>query len=242
MTIRRSHRRSTQADQDAVHGGSLRGSGAVDRLLAEASAPAHADEVAGMGAALAMFTYVAPRPRRNPVLSFVAKLLAVKAIAIGGAAALGGVALAAAAGVLPAPAQDFAHDALKAPAAESSTHPAAQASDHPSPSASPSPNLVGLCRAYGAGVGDAKGKAASSPAFTVLVTAAGGDEAVPAYCTTVLASAPGGKPTELPTQAQVHKPSSHPTGPPATHPTGPPATHPTGPPATHPNGPPATHP
>jgi hypothetical protein len=214
----------------------------IDRLLAEASAPAHADEVAGLAAALTVFNQLAPRPRRNPVLSFLAKLVAAKAIAIGAAAALGGVALAAAAGVLPAPAQNFAHDALKAPAADSSTHPAAQASDHPSPSASPSPNLIGLCRAYGAGVGDAKGKAASNPAFTALVTAAGSEEAVPAYCTTALASAPGGKPTALPTQAQGHQPSSHPTGPPATHPTGPPATHPTGPPATHPTGPPATHP
>jgi hypothetical protein len=213
----------------------------IDRLLAEASASAHADEVAGLAAALAMFTYIAPRPRRNPVLRVLAPLLAAKAIAIGGGAALGGVALAAAAGVLPAPAQDFAHDALKAPAAESSTHPALQASDHPSPSASPSPNLVGLCRAYGAGVADAKGKALSNPAFTALVTAAGGEEAVPAYCTTVLASAPGGKPTALPTQAQSHQPSSRPTGPPATHPSAP-TTHPTGPPATHPTGAPTTHP
>src|SRR5687768_14750146 len=197
MTIRRSHRRAARADQHAVVGGSLSGSEPIERLLAEASAPAHADEVAGLAAALSMFTHVAPRPRRNPVPRVLAKLLAAPVIAIGGAAALGGVALAAAAGVLPAPAQNFAHDALKAPAAESSTHPAAQASDHPSPSASPSPNLVGLCRAYGAGVGDAKGKALSSPAFTALVTAAGSEEAVPAYCTTTLAAAPGGKPTAL---------------------------------------------
>jgi len=221
----------------------------IDRLLAEASAPAHADEVAGLAAALTMFNHIAPRPRRNPVMRVLASLLAAKAIAVGAAAALGGVALAAAAGVLPAPAQNFAHDTLKAPAADASTHAAAQASDHPSPSASPSPNLIGLCRAYGAGAADAKGKALSNPAFTALVTAAGSEEAVPAYCTTALASAPGGKPTALPTQAQVHKPTSHPTGPPATHPTGPPATyptaptpHPTGPPATHPTGPPATHP
>lgn len=213
----------------------------IDRLLAEASAPAHADEVAGLAAALTMFNHITPRPRRNPVLSFVAKLLAAKAIAVGAAAALGGVALAAAAGVLPAPAQNFAHDALKAPAADSSTHAASQASDHPSPSASPSPNLIGLCRAYGAGVADAKGKALTNPAFTALVTAAGGEDAVPAYCTTVLADAPGGKPTALPSQAQGNQPSSHPTGPPATHPAAP-TTHPTGPPATHPTGEPTTHP
>ena len=53
------------------------------------------------------------------------------------------------------------------------------------------------------------------------------------------AAAPGGRPTALPTQAQAHKPSSHPTGPRDTHPAAP-TTHPTGPPTTHPTGAP-TH-
>jgi hypothetical protein len=236
MTSRRSRRQAARAHQDAVLRGAPSGSEAVDRLLAQASAPAHADEVVGLAAAVTMFAQITPR--RNPVLSTLAKLLAAKAIAIGGAAALGGVAVAAAAGALPAPVQDFAHDAVRAPAAESSTHPAPAVQELPtsssSPSASPSPNLIGLCRAYDAGVADANGKALSNPAFTALVIAAGGQEGVASYCTTVLAAAPDRKPTALPSQAQSHKPSSHPTGAPSTHPTGAPSTHPTAAPSTHP--------
>ena len=242
MTIRRSRHRAAQADQDAVHGGSLSGSEPIDRLLAEASAPAHADEVAGLGAALAMFTYVAPRPRRNPVLRVLAKLLAAKAIAIGGAAALGGVALAAAAGVLPAPAQDFAHDALKAPAAESSTHPANSGQRSPQsvrvPIAQPGWALPGLWRRsrrrQGKGPEQSclhcpghrrRRRGSSTGLLHDSARSCAGRKAN-------RAAHPGtGPQAELPPD----RPAGHaPDGPPATHPTGPPATHPTGAPTTHP--------
>lgn len=236
MTFRRTRRRAVADHQDPVLSGAASRSDALARLLADASAPAHADELAGLTAALTMFDHTSPRPRRNPVLSVLAKLLAAKALAaLAGTAAIGGVALAAAAGTLPTPVQDFAHDTLKAPPASSSTHVPKARHTHGS-SASPSPNPVGLCRAYNAGVAAAKGKALSNPAFTVLITAAGGEAAVPGYCTTLLAAAPGGRPTALPTQAQSHKPSSHPTGKPSSHPTGPPTSHPTAAPSPHATG------
>lgn len=216
---------------------------ALEQLLQDAAAPAHADELGGLAAALTAFSQT-PQPRRNRMTSLLAKLLAAKAAlaATGSAVAVSGIALAAATGSLPAPLQTAAHDNLGAPAAAS--HPTPSESDSPEPSDSatpepsdsaspepkgtPSPSLVGLCRAYGAGVATSHGKALDNPAFTVLITTAGGKDAVPAYCATLLAGAPGGKPTALPTHAQGHQPATHPTGKPASHPTGKPATHPTG--------------
>ena len=206
------------------------------RLLTDASAPAQPHELEGLPAALTAFHANRPDPRRSPVKSVLAKLLAAKVLAAtAGATAIGGVALAAATGSLPPSAQNAAHDLVGAPAASSTSDFGQQdtteqpdttsstASDAATPEATPSPSLIGLCRAYSAGVATSKGKALDNPAFTVLITAAGSKDAVPAYCTTLLATAPGGKPTALPTQAQ-----NHPSGKPATHPTGAPATHPAG--------------
>ena len=243
MSIRRPSRRHDRSDAVSWRTASD-ASPALQRLLDDASAPAHADELAGLAAALTAFAHT-PQPRRNHVTSLLAKLLAAKAAlaAAGSAAAVSGIALAAATGSLPAPLQNAAHDSLGAPAA-ATAHPTGKPtalptpteSESPEPQATPSPSLVGLCRAYGAGVADAKGKALENPAFTVLITTAGGKDAVPAYCTALLATAPGGRPTALPTQAQGHKPATHPTGKPATHPTGAPETHPTGAPDAHPTG------
>lgn len=245
MTTRRARRR---ADQDAVSW-AVASDPALDRLLREASAPAHADELAGLASALTAFAHTPPLPRRHPVSSFLVKLLAAKALAASaaGATALGGVALVAATGNLPAPLQDAAHQTFGAPSSTSShstdstdspdsTETPQATTDAATPTPTPSPNLVGLCRAYDAGVATAKGKALDNPAFTVLITAAGGKDGVTAYCTTLLATAPGGKPTALPTQAQGHKPTSHPTGKPDSVPGGAPATHPTGAPDSHPTG------
>lgn len=215
---------------------------ALARLLADASASAQPHEFEGLSAALTAFHAHRPDPRRSFVKPVLAKLLAVKALAVtASVAGLGGVALAAATGSLPPAAQNAAHDLVGAPAASSPSDAARQDASHkptaaPTPEATPSPSLVGLCRAYGAGVATAQGKALDNPAFTVLITAAGGEAGVPAYCTTLLATAPGGKPTALPTQAQSHKPETHPTNAPDTHPTGAPDTHPTGAPETHPTG------
>jgi hypothetical protein len=203
---------------------------ALEQLLADAAAPAHAGELTGLAAALTAFAQ-APTPRRTPMKSALAALLTAKALAAtAGAAAVGGVALAAATGTLPGTASPH------------TTTPPTHPSEHAS--ATPSPSLVGLCRAYQAGVKDAHGKALESAAFSVLTAAAGGADKVDAYCTTVLATAPGGRPTSLPTQATDHptgKPSDHPTGKPAdvppSHPGKPadvPPPHPTGSPSVVP--------
>jgi hypothetical protein len=231
---------------------------ALARLLADASAPAQSDELVGLSAALTAFSSSRPNPRRSPVKTLFAGLLAAKAalVATAAAASIGGIALAAATGSLPTAAQNAAHDLVHAPAAASahsaalddeteptsSETPSDTASPSPSAahSATPNPSLIGLCRAYGAGVATSHGKALDNPAFTVLISAAGGKDAVAAYCTTVLAAAPGGKPTALPTPTNTHKPVTHPTHPASpTHPTGAPITHPTGAPSPHPT---PTHP
>jgi hypothetical protein len=162
--------------------------------------------------------------------ALLANALAAKVL-IGavGAASLGGVSLAAASGDLPDGPQQAAHDLVGAPApGNSADHrqdgahrpspkPTTEASDEATPDATPSPSMVGLCRAFGAGNKDTHGKALDNPAFTVLITNAGGKAGVAAYCTTVLASAPGGKPAEHPTPAQSHKPAPHVTGAPDSH-------------------------
>jgi hypothetical protein len=233
--------------------GDMPADSALAHLLADASAPAQSDELVGLSAALTAFSASQPNPRRSPVKTLFAGLLAAKAAlaATAAAASIGGIALAAATGSLPTAAQNAAHDLVHAPAAASASAladdetepaPSEDPSDTSSPSpsaehsATPSPSLIGLCRAYGAGVATSHGKALDNPAFTVLITAAGGSkDGVAAYCTTLLADAPGGKPTSLPTPTNTHKPATHPAQP--AHPTGEPSTHPTGAPSPHPTKP-----
>ncbi|MBC7679377.1 MAG: hypothetical protein H7233_10355 [Pseudorhodobacter sp.] len=250
MTRRRAHDELRPTAQSA----------ALQRLLADASAPALPGELDGLSAATAAFTAT----RRKPVKTLIATLLAAKAVAASAATVtLGGVALAAASGALPPPAQNAAHDLVGAPAASSpattdtveptetpdanktpdttETSASTDSQEAPKASATPSPSLVGLCRAYGAGVATSAGKALANPAFTVLITAAKGQTNVPDYCATLLATAPGGRPTAKPTQATAHKPATHPAGKPTTHATGKPAPapapHATGKPATNGGGP-----
>jgi hypothetical protein len=97
------------------------------------------------------------------------------------------------------------------------------------PAAGPSPSLAGLCNVYRAGVGDNSGKALDNPAFTHLITVAGGKDKVAAYCAALLKTQPG--------EGQV---SSHPSGASATHhPSNARATHQ---PPTHPAGRSTAHP
>jgi hypothetical protein len=63
------------------------------------------------------------------------------------------------------------------------------------PNGSPSPNLRGLCTAFNAGVGENPGKALENPAFTVLITSAGGKDQVGTYCTALLATRSEAAPT-----------------------------------------------
>jgi hypothetical protein len=244
-------RRAREPEQGLLDG--MDADSALARLLADASAPAQPDELDGLSAALTAFSASQLRPRRSPVKTILASLLATKALAVTAAAAsIGGVALAAATGSLPPAAQNAAHNLVRAPAGAHSdgtddvnerTSPATiRATPSAKPSATPSPSLVGLCRAYSAGVATANGKALDNPAFTVLISAAGSKDAVTSYCIGVLDAAPGGKPTALPTQAQNHKPGSHHTGPPSSHPVGRSSSHPTGAPTSHPTGAPTSHP
>jgi hypothetical protein len=228
------------------------GSDPLADLLAATAVSARDDELAGEEAAVMAFrgARLSPTPelrRRSMVKTALAKLATAKAaialIALGG----GGVALAAGSGNLPGvgASNDHAagrpstsvtaseHASGSAAAAHGSKSAEASNSAEPSGSGSgtPSPNLRGLCTAFNAGAGSNPGKALDNPAFTVLITAAGGKDKVPDYCTTVLAAAPG-KSSAHPGEASSHgSPSTHPTGAPSTHPTGAPSTHPSGPPS-----------
>jgi hypothetical protein len=79
---------------------------------------------------------------------------------------------------------------------------------------SPSPSLVGLCHAVNAGNKDDHGKALENPAFTALITTAGGKEKVDAFCAALLASA-SAAPKEHPSHP-ADNPGDHGTGKPST--------------------------
>jgi hypothetical protein len=210
----------------------------ADALAALKARPA-SDELAGEAAALAEFEARVGGPvpvsrsrrRRHPLL---ASLLSARAAAAAAVAALslGGFATAAFAGALPAPAQQFAHHTIGAPAARDTdstgTHPDATAT--PAGPDATGPAAFGLCTAWA----HAKKHGTHSQqgvAFRNLAAAAGGASNVAAYCAAV--PHPGAS-------------SSHTAGPPASHRHGPPTSHPHGPPTSHPlphaAGKPTSHP
>ncbi|MFD0731556.1 hypothetical protein [Planotetraspora mira] len=244
MSTHRSHRIDRFTAERLLRGETA-GPDQLAKLLAAAAAPAERGELAGEEAAVAAFREahlvpaLQPRKRsmiKTALLKFVTLKVAAAALS---ATAVGGVALAAGTGHLPeslgGPAPSVrptaTHDTGKAPTA-GDKHPSASSSSSSSssPSPSPSPSLVGLCRAYQAGAGDNPGKALDNPAFTHLITVAGGKDKVAAYCADRLKTRAG------------KAPASHPTGAPKTHPTGAPKIHPTGAPKTHPTGAPSTRP
>jgi hypothetical protein len=134
-------------------------------------------------------------------VSFIATAIGTKvAIAALSLAALGGgTAVAAAAGVLPAPAQDFAHNALGAPSPSANETETPEATESPEATDAPTPEptataagpdatgpaAFGLCTAYTKG-----GLSTHSVAYGALKSAAiDGD--IAGYCSTVLADAHG---------------------------------------------------
>ncbi len=174
--------------------------------LSELAVPAFPGELAGEGAAVAAFQAAAhldpvTRPRRSSMLkSTLAKILTLKAAAVLAVTAAGGVALAASTGTLP---DLLDHSpSSSASAAHATGKPSAKPADKGTgpggASGSPSPNLDGLCHAYLAGAGADHGKALEDPAFTVLITTAGGKDKVDAYCSAVVANPPGNAPTSHP--------------------------------------------
>src|SRR6266571_2213219 len=196
--------------------------GPLGAYLAAAAAPGQPQELAGGPQAMAAFQAAHLQPaaqqrRTSMIKTWVAKLLTVKAAALLAATAAGGMALAATTGALPNP---LADTLSPAPATGRPTttpsHPGGR------PSVMPSASLLGLCHAYTAGAGADHGKALTDPAFTDLITAAGGTAEVTTFCATILASAHA---------------ASHPAGPAdTTHPTGPPTSTPAN---SHPTGPPS---
>ena len=243
-----SDHRGSRVDRDAAER-MLDGdpAGGAAGLLAAATAPAHAEELAGERAALAAFVAATrldpvPRQRRTSMLKIaLAKLLTVKAaaaaVAVVGA---GGIALAAGTGALPVELPDTA----KTPSvvSEAPAQPAGAPEDAGKggdPAGEPSPSMVGLCQAYLAEVGNAPGRALESPAFTALVDAAGGADSVGGFCQEQIARAKDGNggppsgvpaPPAAPEPATSHTPTDRPQ-PPTTRPTAP-----TGPPTGGPNG------
>lgn len=168
-------------------------------LLAAAAAPARDRELAGEQAAVAAFRdarlATAPARRRPRMLKIaLANLLSVKIAAVAATAA-GGIALAAAAGTLPGQQREEPAPATGTEiVATTTTAPTEKSKAHekkPDNSASPSPSLKGLCQAYTAGAGAERGKAHENPAFSALITAAGGADRVPAFCAEQLGDKPG---------------------------------------------------
>jgi hypothetical protein len=221
-------------------------------MLSSLRAPASPDELLREEDALTVFHRAhlarvhAPRAVRSTPKR--ARTGAKAALASAGVVAVLSSGFAFAAGHAP-----WSHPSAGAAASTHSgdpSHPAHPA--HPAhPSGGPThdashttgPNVHafgGLCRAYMSGNKAEHGKALASPAFTVLVTAAGGAGNVTAYCSTVTGGPSGSHPSHPahPTQAATPTHPAHPTHP--GHPTQAPSHpgHPTHP--THPSAP--THP
>lgn len=207
----------------------------VVALLAALTAAPENGELAGQARALATFRRrggMPAHPRRSarwrPRL--LTSLLTVKAAAA--AIALGGVAVAAYAGVLPAPAQHFAHNVIGAPSPKTSHSPASPQATPSGPNAA-GPAAFGLCTAYAHAKahGTATQKAV---AFRNLAAAAGGAANIAGYCAAVPHP---GKPTSAPSG----KGASHSSGKPTSHPTGPPSSLPTPHAPGKPSGVPTAH-
>jgi hypothetical protein len=133
------------------------------------------------------------------------RIATLVALATAGAAASGGIALAAASApsepgrTLPAVAASQAQ-AHAAPVLDQ--HPAGKpdtaGKDSHAPHGTPNPNLNGLCHAWLAGAGAEHGNARSNPAFSVLVATAGGSDAVDGFCTERLGSVKHGDDSDEP--------------------------------------------
>ena len=175
---------------------------ALAGLLAAAAAPPRDGELGGEPVAVAAFSEAvqrAPVPRpRSP--GRPAKLLVVKALAAATAIfAVGGIATAAVTGHLPIPggggpspvAPASSHSAIPTPVPPGSSRAPGETRAEQQPS--PSPSLPGLCHAYTAGNKSEHGKALENPAFTALITAAGGKDKVDGYCASLLKDEPSAK-------------------------------------------------
>jgi len=223
-----------------ARGGSPVGSDLLANLLEAATSPPGRDELAGEEAAVTAFRAArlasTPESRSKPMLKTALAKLATAKIAIVLAAVGGGAAFAAGSGHLPGAGTTHHHvsgrptGGMSGSAQASGGHGSPNAAAHSSaaapgsvaaagrpasPKGLPSPNLRGLCTAFNAGVGDNPGKALDNPAFTVLITAAGGRDKAAAYCSALLATPVAAAPSQA--SGREHpKPdtrTTHPTGP-----------------------------
>jgi hypothetical protein len=260
--------RWTRADLERLLDGQPVRRDALTEFLSAARIPGARADTAGLAEALAAYRSIsspvpAEKPRRTSMIkNIAAKMVAAKLLTIGGVAlaATGGIAAAASTGNLPSPLPHSDHASQVAVAAVASSHGKPSASASPSssasasatetdsesseptgahPSATPSPSLRGLCQSWLSRPHE-HGKADTNPAFTVLVTTAGGTDSVQAYCTALLASAPSESETSPspsasaspdPSASDSHgKPNPVPS---ASHPSGKPSVLPT---PSHPSG------
>jgi hypothetical protein len=190
-------------------------------LLTAASAPAQPAELAGEPAAMAAFAAArhptTSRARRPSMIQLtLARLLTLKVAAVAVAVAgVGGVALAANAGVLPAPISSHlpgAHGG-KVP------HPAATASGTPrSNGAAAAPGLAALCREFDSRGDQAhRSRALEEQHFAELVRQAGkkDNDHVQRFCTRFK---PFGSPSDRPSgtaqPGSGDRPGAHPGTPP----------------------------
>ncbi|GAA4575842.1 hypothetical protein [Planotetraspora kaengkrachanensis] len=241
MSTHRSHRIDRFTAERLLRGEPA-GPDRLAELLAAAAAPAEYGVQAGEEAAVAAFreAHLIPalqQRKQSMIKTALLKFVTLKVAATLGATAVGSAALVAGTGHLPeylgfgvpSARPTATHDAGKAPAAGGRL-PGVSPSASPSPS-TPSPSLAGLCRAYQAGAGGNRGKALDNPAFTRLITVAGGKDKVEAYCADRLKSA-GKGPSTRPNDA----PKDHPNGASKDHPNGASKDHPNGATKDDPNG------
>jgi hypothetical protein len=246
MNVQTRSRLDRDTAEDLLNGGqagAYTGHRLLAALLAAAGGPVRPVELAGEQTLLAALriTLSSPayEPRRSSMIkTAVMKLLTVKVgVAVATATAAGGLATAAATGNLPATltgsdqagpgtATDGWHAGGKLSPAPSASKGKDQ-EDPRGPQGSPSPSLVGLCHAVSAGNKTEHGKALQNPAFTSLITAAGGPDKVAAFCSALLSS-PSAEPKAGPPADTGRNPSKQPderaTGAPRDHPTGKPTT------------------
>ncbi|MFJ5552401.1 hypothetical protein [Streptomyces sp. NPDC093225] len=232
--------------------GAAAGHEALAGLLAAASAPVAAGELPGQRAALAAFRaarldaetaalserepaavppdlQVPPVPavpretRRRPMpVAALAQLLSVKVVAVAAATALGGFALAAGTGHLPAALGGGGDDRAEARPGAATPGPTASGSPRTRrdpgyrPEApAPTGELAELCRGYGRLTGAQAAQALAGQRYAALVAAAGGPAGVPAYCAPVLhAPSAGPSPAASPSPTHPGKgggPGAHPS-------------------------------
>jgi hypothetical protein len=205
----------------------------------------------------------------NMLLRTLLTAKAAASVAAGLAVVSGGTVAAAAVGLLPTPAQNFAHHTFGAPSADptDSGDPSglpsrdasnSDASDSASPSGTPvgpdatGPAAFGLCTAYLHGglstgsvaYGNLAVAAAAAAATASPSPSAGAGAEITAYCETVKHP---GRPSGAPSHPASGRPSAlpsqantdHPGGKPSGLPTGAPVSHPVGEPSSLPVGPPS---